>query len=105
MASCQQPKGTAVIVHFASKNIFTALSKPQTCSVLQAFLEHIDILVFVEATIYQMDEENETIAKSGTIAEGHELQGAAAAKYILRSVLYELEVVTLNKALMAMRCG
>ena len=42
----------------------------------QAFLEHIDILVFVEATIYQMDEENEILAKTGDIAEGHQLRGA-----------------------------
>jgi len=32
--------------------------------------------VFVEATIYEMDEENETLAKAGDIAEGHQLQGA-----------------------------
>ena len=44
-------------------------------STMQAFLEHIDILVFVEATIYQMDEENETLAKTGNIGEGHQLQG------------------------------
>ena len=46
---------------------------------MQAFLEHIDILVFVEATIYQMDEENEALAKLGDIAEGHQLQGKLAA--------------------------
>ena len=41
----------------------------------QAFLEHIDLLVFVEATIYQMDEENEALAEQGSVDEGHQLHG------------------------------
>ena len=35
----------------------------------------MDILVFVEATIYQLDEDNELLAKAGQAPEGEQLQG------------------------------
>jgi hypothetical protein len=41
----------------------------------QELLKYIDILVFVEGTIYQMDEENEALAAAGEVAESHRLAG------------------------------
>lgn len=39
------------------------------------FWRYMDVLVFVEATIYQMDEENERLAKSGLAPVSGKLQG------------------------------
>ena len=41
----------------------------------QDFFKHLDILVFVEATIYAMDEENELYAKQGLLMPHAHAQG------------------------------
>ena len=51
--------------------------------VQDCLLKHLDVLVFVEALIYQVDEENEALAKAGQLAADHMAHGmlseAAAA--------------------------
>jgi len=44
----------------------------------QDFFKYLDVLVYVESTIYQLDEDNELLAKSGTIAQGRHLLGEFA---------------------------
>ena len=42
---------------------------------LQDFWRYMDILIFVEATIYQMDNQNEALASAGEAPIGGQLQG------------------------------
>lgn len=51
---------------------------------MQDLFEHLDVLVYVEALIYQMDEENEDMSGQGAVAQDHEFQGAA----VLSATLY-----------------
>ena len=50
--------------------------------IMQDLFEHLDIIVFVEATIYQMDEDNEKLCAAGLQNDQHVLAGSfdAAAK-------------------------
>eukprot|EP00983_Pelagomonas_calceolata_P036882 1134772-Pelagomonas_calceolata.AAC.2 len=41
----------------------------------QDFFKHLDVLVFVEATIYQLDEDNEALAAQGRTEPGRRLLG------------------------------
>lgn len=50
-------------------------------------LQYIDVLVFVEATIYQMDEDNEALARQGSVAAGHRLQGGLLLAILSDDVL------------------
>ncbi len=42
---------------------------------MQDVFEYLDIIVFVEATIYQMDEDNEKLCAEGVQSEQHVLSG------------------------------
>ena len=59
--------------------------QPHTCDGVhsprvQDFLKHLDVLVFVEALIYHLDEENEVLAAAGQLAPGHQAKGKHAAR-------------------------
>lgn len=41
----------------------------------QDFFKHLDILVFVEGTIYQLDEDNEALAGRGLVEPARQLLG------------------------------
>jgi hypothetical protein len=42
---------------------------------VQGLLQHLDLLVFVEACIYEMDEQNEALTAAGQSAPGHQFAG------------------------------
>ena len=42
---------------------------------MQDVFKYLDILVFVEATIYQMDEDNEKLCAEGEQSDQHVLNG------------------------------
>ena len=44
--------------------------------IMQDLFEHLDIIVFVEATIYQMDEDNEKLCAAGLQTDQHVLAGS-----------------------------
>ena len=48
----------------------------------QDFLKYWDILVFVEATIYEMDEENEALSQAGGTNPDHNFLGTQGAQNI-----------------------
>jgi hypothetical protein len=47
---------------------------------VQAFFQFMDVLLYVEATIYQMDEENEQLTSKQARMEHHTFQGMVASK-------------------------
>ncbi|GFH29814.1 predicted protein, partial [Haematococcus lacustris] len=40
---------------------------------VKELLKHLDVLVWVEASIYQLDEDNEALARQGKVQEGRGL--------------------------------
>lgn len=42
---------------------------------MQELFKYLDIIVYVEATIYQMDEDNEKVCAEGAQSEQHVLTG------------------------------
>lgn len=63
--------------HAARHNILSALSLHvlQHVRAVQDLFTYLDIIVFVEATIYQMDEDNEKLCGHGGQEDEHILKG------------------------------
>jgi hypothetical protein len=65
---------------------------------LQAFFEYLDILVFVEATIYQADEANELYAKQGLLLPQAHSDCAPSSSWPLGSSLFILRTAFCKEA-------
>ena len=58
---------------------------------VQDFFTYLDIIVFVEATIYQMDEDNEKLCGQGGQEDRHVLKGKLACHISTSELRLELE--------------
>jgi len=69
MMNFRQRARTTIMDFVASYFPYVGLKIPED------FFKHLDVLVFVEATIYQLDEDNEALAAQGRTEPGRRLLG------------------------------
>ncbi|GFH23263.1 uncharacterized protein HaLaN_20854, partial [Haematococcus lacustris] len=58
-------------------------NKMPAVSFVKDLLKHLDVLVWVEATIYQLDEDNEALARQGKVQEGRGLLAESVVEAVL----------------------